>query len=82
MPDFVISNTSPLLYLHQLHQLTLLHEIYGKIIVPEAVVAELDVGQKQGEDVPSIDAFGWMEVRQIKALNVIDLIADLGSGEA
>ncbi len=34
----VISNTSPLLYLHQVGQLDLLHKLYGKVIVPRPQV--------------------------------------------
>ncbi len=41
MPD-VIVNTSPLQYLFQLSLLELLPSLYGQVIVPEAVVLELD----------------------------------------
>ncbi len=54
MPEVVISNTSPIFYLHRLRLLGLLQELYQKIIVPKAVVAELEVGRRQGEDVPEI----------------------------
>lgn len=43
MPE-TISNTSPLQYLYQAEQLELLHEFYGRIIVPHAVLAELSEG--------------------------------------
>jgi predicted nucleic acid-binding protein len=54
MPNLVISNTSPLFYLHRLGQLELLHKLYGRILVPEAVAEELKAGGDQGEDVPDI----------------------------
>jgi predicted nucleic acid-binding protein len=41
MPDPTISNTSPLFYLHRLNHLDLLRQLYQRVIVPEAVVAEL-----------------------------------------
>ena len=57
MPEVVISNTSPIFYLHRLRLLDLLQELYQKIIVPKAVVAELETGRRQGEDVPEIDNY-------------------------
>jgi len=41
----VVSNTSPLLYLHQVGQLDLLQELYGKLYVPSAVQLELKAGE-------------------------------------
>lgn len=41
MPETtVIVNTSPLLYLHQVGQLQLLQQLYGKITVPTAVTQD------------------------------------------
>ena len=45
MPDRVICDTSPLFYLHRLRHLALLQKLYRRILVPEAVVAELHSGQ-------------------------------------
>jgi uncharacterized protein len=53
MPDLVISNTSPLFYLHRLRHLNLLQKLYQRIIVPEPVVDELNAGRDLGEDVPN-----------------------------
>lgn len=44
MPDQVICDTSPLFYLHRLRHLSLLQKLYHRILVPEAVVAELHAG--------------------------------------
>ncbi len=82
MPDRVISNTSPIFYLHRLGQLELLHRLYGRILVPEAVVEELKAGEDQGEDVPDIADYGWIEVRSVHIPEVVSLIMDLGPGEA
>jgi predicted nucleic acid-binding protein len=60
MADLVISNTSPLFYLHRLGQLELLHKLYCRILVPEAVVEELKAGRDQGEDVPDIADHDWI----------------------
>jgi predicted nucleic acid-binding protein len=82
MPDFVVSNTSPLFYLHRLRHLDLLQKLYQRIIVPEAVVDELRVGRDQGEDAPDIAAYDWIEVRLVRVPQLIRLITDLGAGEA
>jgi predicted nucleic acid-binding protein len=58
MPEVVISNTSPIFYLHRLRRLDLLQKLYQEIIVPKAVVAELEAGRRQGEDVPELDNYG------------------------
>jgi len=41
----VISDTGPLSYLHRLGRLDLLRVLYGRILVPPSVVAELNAGQ-------------------------------------
>ena len=47
----VIADTSPLQYLFQLGLLDVLHELYGNVLVPEAVRDELLVGRSLGIDV-------------------------------
>jgi len=81
MPDLVICNTSPLFYLYQLQHLALLQKLYGRIIVPEAVVEELKAGQEQGEDVHDIDAYRWIEVRRVRVPQLVELNTDFGPGE-
>lgn len=58
----VISNTSPLQYLHQLGQLHLLPQLVGRITVPQAVVDELAAGHTLGYDVPAVAALDWVTV--------------------
>ena len=82
MPDPVICNTSPLFYLHRLGCLGLLQKLYQQIVVPQAVVEELQVGRDQGEDVPDIAELEWIEVRTVSVPQLIGLITDLGPGEA
>lgn len=81
MPDRVICDTSPLFYLHRLRHLTLLQKLYRRILVPEAVVAELLAGRNQGEDVPALTQYDWIEVHRVRTQNVLPLTSDLGSGE-
>ncbi len=82
MPDLVISNTSPLFYLHRLRRLDLLQKLYRRIAVPEAVVNELKAGRDQGEDAPDVADYDWIEVRTVRTPILVRLITDLGTGEA
>ena len=82
MPELVISNTSPLFYLYQLGHLELLRKLYRRIVVPKAVVDELKAGRVQGEEVPYIIDYDWIEVRSVHVPKLIRLITDLGAGEA
>jgi len=82
MPELVISNTSPLFYLHRLRRLDLLQKLYGRITVPAAVVNELKAGRDQGEEAPDVAHYDWIEVRPVRVPELIRLITDLGPGEA
>ena len=81
MPEIVVSNTSPIFYLHRLRHLDLLQKLYQKIIVPQAVVAELEIGRRQGADVPNIDNYKWIETRSIQSPQIMGLSTDFGPGE-
>ena len=83
MPEItVIVNTSPLLYLHQVGQLPLLQQLYGKVTVPTAVPQELEAGNLLGVDVPQINSIEWIEVRPVASIALIPAVIDLGQGEA
>ena len=55
---------------------------YGHITVPEAVKNELIEGQTQGEDVPQLEKYPWVEIRSVSMPRYLQLIADLGPGES
>jgi len=78
----VIANTSPLLYLHQANCLDLLWKLYNRVIVPPAVVKELEVGAQEGVNVPNLHQLQWVEVRPVVAAAVLPVIVDLGPGES
>jgi len=82
MHKAVIVNTSPIFYLYRLRLLEILEKLYGTIIVPTAVVDELEQGKKQGEDVPNIEEYPWIQIQQVKITDFLKLITDLGPGEA
>lgn len=83
MPDPpVIANTSPLLYLHQVGCLIVLQQLYITIIVPPAVQEELEVGKRQGVDVPDVSSLAWIHIRPVASAALVPAVVDLGQGEA
>lgn len=83
MPDrLVVSNTSPLLYLHQIGRLELLRSLYGQVTVPAAVADELGRGGELGIDVPALDRFDWLRVEVPPERLLLPAVVDLGPGEA
>jgi predicted nucleic acid-binding protein len=78
----VIVNTSPLQYLHQAGLLDLFPKLFGRIVVPEAVVAELAAGRHLGISLPEPEALAWVTLRN-PASPVGGLLSwDLGAGES
>jgi predicted nucleic acid-binding protein len=59
----VVSDTSPIQYLHQADQLHLLPALFGQVVVPPAVVAEIAVGIRQGNDLPDLARLPWIVQR-------------------
>lgn len=82
MPDMTIVNTSPIFYLHRLGLLNIFHALYGEIIVPWAVQDELEQGRKQGENVPNLDEYSWIKIRNVSVPQYMNLIVELGRGES
>jgi predicted nucleic acid-binding protein len=78
----VISNTSPLLYLHQVGRIDLLQSLYGRVHIPLAVKKELHAGAELGIAVPDTGALEWLEVRPLRDTTLLPVVIDLGSGEA
>ena len=77
----IICNTSPLQYLHQLGLLNLLPALVEKIIVPTAVLAEIEIGRESSVDLPDLSTLDWIEIRQAKGSSVLSLAIGLGIGE-
>ena len=82
MPEnpIVVSNTTPIYYLHAIGRLELLQHLYGRLIVPVHVVAELDAGADEGA--PNVRAVSWMDIRPVRVPEALRLVPDLGGGEA
>lgn len=80
MPD-AISNSSPLLHLHQTNQLNLLPALYGRVVLPQAVADELERGITLGLSLPVISDLDWIQVRASHSTMVRQFSAGLGMGE-
>jgi len=81
----VVSNTSPVLNLAIIDQLSLLREQFGTIIIPTAVREELCIEKRlPGSKVigEAIEA-GWIQVEQVKDVSFVKvLLRDLDKGES
>ena len=81
MPDAVISDTSPLQYLHQRDQLHLLPHFYQQVIIPPAVEQELAVGRSLGVSLPNPTAVSWLHIRAPVDAGMMMVASALGRGE-
>ena len=80
MSDIIV-DTSPIQYLHQIGQLSLLARLADSIIVPPQVVKELETGIDLGIDLPNIRTLNWVNVRNPQSIAALPLVKDLGPGE-
>jgi predicted nucleic acid-binding protein len=77
----VVSNTSPINYLLQIDEIGLLQNLYGRVVVPKAVIVELtdvrspNVVRNWAERLPD-----WVDVR-IPAAKLEWQLEYLGAGE-
>ena len=82
MPEMPIVNTSPIFYLHRLGLLQILNRLYGDVTIPEAVRDESEKGREQGEDVPQLENYAWIQIMNVDMPEYLKLIVDLGLGES
>ncbi|HEV8712112.1 MAG TPA: DUF3368 domain-containing protein [Candidatus Binatia bacterium] len=81
MPATVVSNTSPLFYLHCLQQLEVLLHLFSQIMIPPAVVKELEEGQQRGLNVPNVSTYPWLQMKVPAELPSLPPSSHLGKGE-
>ena len=67
----VVSDTSPLSSLLQINSIYLLKSIYGKIILPNAVMDELNRLESKGIDLSAIKNADWIEVKSVGVLGIL-----------
>jgi len=62
MPDkTVVVNSTPIIALYNIQKLDILHQLYGEIVIPEAVKNEVSVKNHN-----SIEPYNWIKVIPIK----------------
>ena len=80
MPEVVVADTSPLIYLHRAQIIDLLRQLYGRVLVPPIVVAEVAAGDQGDFDVLRLADYPWIEERAPQGL--IPVYPKLHPGEA
>jgi uncharacterized protein len=80
----IVINTSPLINFAVIGQLALLHDIFGKLTIPAAVLQELARRQQRYPDVLStVQQSGFIDVFDVRETALRDiLLIDLDPGEA
>jgi uncharacterized protein len=78
----VISNTTPLQYLHQVGLLAILPALVGPVFIPPAVDAELAVGRSHGLNLPDPAQLGWLTIRPPSRASSLSVPPGLDAGEA
>ena len=77
----VISNTTPILSLLKIDKLDILKELYGQVIIPNAVYQEIEDG-KHKEYYKDLTKIDWLIIQKITDENSRDYFVDLDDGEA
>ena len=80
MAEFVC-NTSPIQYLHQLGQLSVLRTLATAVFIPPTVVIEVGRGRALGIDLPDLAAVPWITVRTPQTPIQRDWPTNIGLGE-
>ena len=79
----IVSNTSPIINLAAVGQLELLRQLYGKIIIPQAVYHEIVIVGAKQPGATQVETFDWIETNQVtdRAM-VASLQLEVDEGEA
>jgi predicted nucleic acid-binding protein len=81
----IISNTSPISNLAAIGQLTLLQQLYGKVIIPPAVYQEILTCGSTNPGTLALQTLNWIEVipvTNIVLVQTLQTILDPGEAEA
>ena len=81
----VVSDTSPFSALLKTGHLSLLHQLYGEVIIPNAVFEELMALKERGYDVELRFKDEWIKVVRVKDTTMVNRllqILDMGEAEA
>jgi predicted nucleic acid-binding protein len=81
----IISNTSPISNLAAIGQLTLLQQLYGKVIIPQAVYQEILACGSTDPGTLALQTLDWIEVipvTNVVLIQTLQTILDPGEAEA
>ena len=79
----VVSNASPLINLARIGKLTLLHDLYGELIVPEAVWQEAVVEGAEQPGADEVESATWIKTQAATNRQLVNALQqDLDAGEA
>ncbi|NMG10853.1 DUF3368 domain-containing protein [Brasilonema sp. UFV-L1] len=81
----IVSDTSPINNLAAINQLTLLQQLYGTVIIPEAVYRELTEPDFPVAGATEVQTFDWIQTRQVINRTVVEALGnelDIGEAEA
>ena len=82
MKQIIVSDTTTLITLEKLQQLSLLCQLFRKIIIPESVYKELLAGLQTGEQSDLASCIKIEAVKPSKRLDNLLLLLDRGEAEA
>jgi hypothetical protein len=81
----IVSDTSPINNLAAIHHLHLLHELYGTILIPEAVYRELTDPNFPVAGATEVQTLDWIRTQALNNLALVTALTnelDLGEAEA
>jgi hypothetical protein len=84
MPEarIVISNTTPIISLALIGQLDLFARLYGEVLIPPAVAAEIITGGKDRPGFVEFQQANWFKQTPLADPRRASLLSDLDRGEA
>jgi len=78
----VVVNTTPIIALALIGQLDLLRHLYGEVVIPPAVQAEVLAGGPGSIGVTELQEANWIRMVPMQDPRRADLLSDLDRGEA
>jgi predicted nucleic acid-binding protein len=85
MPDAgrpVVVDATPIIGLALIDRLHLLQDLYGEVVIPEAVRSEVMTGGSRRVGVGQLDGATWIRTVALRDPGRADLLSDLDRGEA
>ena len=81
----LVSDTSPINNLAAINQLHLLHQLYGTVLIPEAVYRELTDPNFPVAGATEVQTFDWIQTRTVNDRTLVEALSnelDMGEAEA